>query len=120
MCDEFFYLIDAIGPDKYLTYMETININLLNILGRDYIIDHIIAEAHKQNEQKLLNIYITDALRALVNNIAQRAFEKPSYTQLTVRWLDIIEPQPNNTSDDTRSCKEVVKDIWNNIKKGRG
>lgn len=108
------------GPDRYLTYLETINLNLLDILGKEYIIDHIVSEIQKQTEQKLLNVYITDALKALVNNIAQAAFEKRSYTQLTMRWLDMFEPQLINTPEDTRSCKEIVKDIWSNIRKERG
>lgn len=93
---------------------------MLDILGIEYIIDHVVLEIKAQNEKKLLDIYITDALQALVNNIAQEAVEKRSYTQLTKRWLDIIEPQPPKVKEDTRSCKEIAKDIWKNIVRERG
>lgn len=89
-------------------------------MGIEYIIDHVVLEIKAQNEKKLLNVYITDALQALVNNIAQEAAETRSYTRLTKRWLDMIEPQPPKVEEDTRSCKEITKDIWKNIVHGRG
>lgn len=100
--------------------METINVDLIDILGKEYIIGHIVSEIRKQTEQRLLNIYITDALRMLVNNTAQKAFEKQSYMRLTKRWLDMVEPQVANIPENNKNCKEVVKDIWNNIRRGRG
>ena len=93
---------------------------MVNILGSEYIIDHVLSELKAQTEKRALNIYITDALKALVNNIAQEGLKDRSYIQLTMRWLDMIEPQKRDKPvEDNRSCKEITVSIWDNIRGGR-
>ena len=93
---------------------------MVNILGSEYIIDHVLSELKAQTEKRALNIYITDALKALVNNIAQEGLKDRSYIQLTMRWLDMIEPQKQDKPvEDNRSCKEITVSIWDNIRGGR-
>lgn len=93
---------------------------LVNILGPEYIIDHVLSELKAQTEKLALNIYITDALKALVNNSAQEGLKDRSYVHLKMRWLDMIEPQEQTKPiEDNRSCKEIVTNIWNNIRKER-
>lgn len=93
---------------------------MVNILGSEYVIDHVLSELKAQTEKRALNIYITDALKALVNNVAQEGLKDRSYTQLTMRWLDMIEPQKQTKPiEDNRSCKEITANIWNNIRRGR-
>lgn len=93
---------------------------MVNILGPEYIIDHVLSELKIQTEKRALDIYITDALKALVNNTAQEGLKDRSYTQLTMRWLDMIEPQKQTKPiEDNRSCKEITANIWDNIRRGR-
>lgn len=90
---------------------------MLTLFGIDYVIDHVLAEIKKQSEEKAYKIYVTDALRAIANNSAQAAVEQRSYTSLTKRWAEIIEPQeePQEIEEDTRSCEEIAADIWKRI-----
>lgn len=90
---------------------------MLTLFGIDYVIDHVIAEIKRQDEEKAYKIYVTDALRAIANNSAQAAVEQRSYTSLTKRWAEIIEPQeePQEIEEDTRSCEEITADIWKRI-----
>lgn len=93
---------------------------MVNILGSEYVIDHVLSELKAQTEKRALNIYITDALKALVNNVAQEGLKDRSYIQLTMRWLDMIEPQKHDKPvEDNRSCKEITVSIWDNIRGGR-
>lgn len=55
-----------------------------------------------------------------MNNVAQEGLKDRSYTQLTMRWLDMIEPQKQDKPvEDNRSCKEITVSIWDNIRRGR-
>lgn len=95
---------------------------MLTLFGIDFIIDHVLSEIRRQNEEKSYKIYVTDALRAIANNSAQAAVEQRSYASLTKRWADIIEPQeePQDIEEDARSCEEIAADIWKRIRKKGG
>lgn len=95
---------------------------MLTLFGIDFIIDHVLSEIKRQNEEKSYKIYVTDALRAIANNSAQAAVEQRSYISLTKRWADIFESQerPQEVEEDMRSCEEIAVDIWKRIRKKGG
>ena len=93
---------------------------MLELFGADYVIDHILIEIKRLNEEKLYKIYVSDALHAIVNNSAQVAVEQRSYISLQKRWADIIDLREKpKIVDDQKTCKEIVTDIWKRIK-GKG
>lgn len=95
---------------------------MLTLFGIDFVIDHVLSEIKRQNEEKAYKIYVADALRAIANNSAQAAVEQRSYISLTKRWAEIIEPQekPQEVEEDLRSCEEIAADIWEKIRKKGG
>lgn len=93
---------------------------MLELFGADYVIDHVLIEIKKLNEEKSYKVYISDALRAIVNNSAQVAVEQRFYISLQKRWIEIITPQEKSQEiDDPRTCEEIVNDIWKRIR-GKG
>lgn len=76
--------------------------------GRKYIIEHCISEYKKLQHQKSYQIYVTETLRAIVENTSK--IGKGGFT-MKKRWIDIIEP-PKPIKEDNRSCEEIVGDIW--------
>lgn len=93
---------------------------MLTLFGIDYIIDHVLAEIKKQNEEKAYKIYITDSLRAITNNIAQEASQERYYSIMPMRWIDIIDARDEpQEQEDPRSCEEIAADIWKKIR-GKG
>lgn len=94
---------------------------MLELFGADYVIDHVLIEIKRLNEEKSYKIYISDALHAVVNNSAQVAAEQRSYISIKKRWIDVITPQKHSQKvDDSRSCKEIVSDMWKRIRKKGG
>lgn len=93
---------------------------MLELFGADYVIDHVLIEIKKLNEEKSYKIYVSDALRAITNNCAQVAVEQRSYISLQKRWIEIIVPQEKPQEiDDPRTCEEITNDIWKRIR-GKG
>ena len=94
---------------------------MLELFGADYVIDHVMIEIKKYSEERSYKIYVSDALHAIVNNSAQVAVERRSYISLQKRWIDVVDSQKKSSEikEDTRSCKEIVDDMWKRIK-GKG
>ena len=102
------------GEADYFRYCRSIRLDLLNLYGRRYVIDHVIAELQSEMEDKRYKAYITDALMVMTENTAKFAGGR----HLTVRWADKFKPQ------DTRTGEEIVEDVVRNagltIKGGDG
>lgn len=70
------------------------------MLGKQYIIDHCITKIKKESEQTALRVYITDALKAVVENTA-----KIGGVTMRRRYADII----NNVPDDEETNEQAQK-----------
>lgn len=81
-----------------MKYIRTINLEMLNLMGSIYVIEHVIAEYEIESEEKFYKTYITDLLKTLaeINNIT-----------VSGRFIDLlnISPEPEKTGD------EIAKDI---------
>lgn len=69
-------------------------------------------------KQKALEIYITDALMAIVSNTAHYMSLEgivESGNTMTARYIDIIEPPPIEPIDE-RPCEEIAQDIFARIR----
>jgi hypothetical protein len=73
---------------------------LLDLLGADYIAQHVQEQWSKYNEELIYRIYMTDAIKAMGENKC-----------LTVRYYDIINPK----DEETKTAEEIVDDICNHI-----
>ena len=71
------------------------SLELLDLMGRGYLIDHALAELHDAAERTRLRAYVTDALMALTENTARPHGGR----RVTRRWVDPAPtPQPPETA----------------------
>lgn len=56
---------------------------------------------------------MTDVLKCIAENTAKYA----GGGYIKARYADIIEPQEQIEQEDKRTCKEVVSDMWTNIRR---
>ena len=99
-----------------------IRLDLLELYGREYVIEHCTSVYLKRREDRLYKVYITDVLKAIAENTThyQGAEEMFDYgSSISMRWIDVIEPQEEVKETDDRSCTDIVDDIWERIRNGR-
>ena len=77
---------------------------MLELYGKGYVSDFCISLFLKEQEQKAYQMYITDCLRILVNSMG---------CKLNARYIDIIEPKP----EETRTADEIIEQVTNSILK---
>ena len=81
------------------------------------MIDHCVSAVKRKNHELSFRAYVTDALEIIgentTNHISMNGMVEAG-RKLTVRWIELI----NNTQgseekvEDTRTCDEIVDDIW--------
>lgn len=91
--------------------------------GRGYVIDHCVAAFYAEQKERLYRIYVTDSLQSIVENTALRFpfnAEPFKYGQeISARWLEMVEPpakEKKEPKEDTRTCAEIVSDIWSKMR----
>lgn len=84
--------------------LESLNFELLELLGTGYVIEHYISFFHKIQEEKLYKGYVTESLRLMTENTAKMA-HGGSY--LKARYVEMLEPK----KEETRTSEEVINDI---------
>ena len=87
------------GADGYFEGLKTINVQLAEIMGRRYVIDHCISAFRQSQEEKLFRVYVTDCLRAAIRSDG-------------ARYWDLIKPQT-----DTRTDVEIVNSIKDKMRR---
>ena len=89
------------GEDGYFRCCRTLNLDLLDLLGPGYLVDHALAELADAAEQRRLYAYVTDALMALCENTARPHGGR----RLTRRWID---PAPTPTTPEA-AAKTLIQ-----------
>lgn len=90
--------------------MTTIRLDLLEMLGRSYIIDHCINQLKRESEETALRVYITDALKAVVENTAKFS----GGVTMRRRYADIIShvPEDEETKEQAQErANGIIKSI---------
>ena len=80
--------------------METLRLDLLDMFGCGYVIEHCIAAINKKRQDEALRYYATDCLWLIANAWYQG---KP----IKQRFYDLLHPQPV----DNRTPQEIADDI---------
>ena len=75
------------------------------------MIDHCVSTLKKNNEKKLYDTYLVDAVRLIVNNTARQ----DQVTQLTKRYSELVDPKPA----EERSGDEIIDGIRKKLQSGR-
>ena len=92
----------------------------MNVIGREYVIEHCISTLKLNREKKLYQVYVTDALMAIADNTTHLVGHSGvvDYGRtIKERWIDLIEKtfEPERPVDN-RPSEEIAKDIWSRIR----
>ena len=71
--------------------------------------DNCISVFHKEQQDKVYRIYVTDSLKAITENTAHYA----GGVSLRTRFIEILEPP----KVDTRTEEEVVSSLMDKLRK---
>jgi hypothetical protein len=104
---EFFFLIGHGGSEAW--DYTGINTELIELLGRGYIVEHCIASYNRRTEERMYRIYMTDILNALNTNFA-KYFGGSMYKERYADWIDTA-PKEKEKSGDEIAAEIIVK--WN-------
>lgn len=85
------------GADAWIDYCRNIQLDLVELFGSYFVIEHVISEARARNEERLYRIYASDMLKAIAEGVG---FE------VNMRYADII-----NDEVDTRTGDEIAAEI---------
>ena len=89
------------GADEYLRCCRSIRLELLEVFGRGYVIEHCLSELRERAERRRFHAYVTDALMLLTENTARAAGGR----RLTRRWAEGF------ASADERSGAELAAGV---------
>ena len=83
---------------------------MLEILGREYVIDHCISRLSLDSEEKFLKVYITDALKLISENTA--CLNKNGRV-MTKRFVDFMNETKSKKKkkEDKESAEEIISKI---------
>ena len=102
---EFFYLV-AVGGSQAWDYTG-INTELIDLIGKGYIVDHCIALYNRRMEERSYRVYVTDLLMGIYNRFT------PSGTEpLTIRYADCLEyvkPKKKEKTGDEIAAEIIAK-----------
>ena len=88
------------GADQYFECVKSVRLDLLEIFGREYVVEHCISAFKILQEEKVFKIYVTDALKAMGEG-----------KRLADRYADIIIPK----KEDTRDPEEIKASIMDKL-----
>lgn len=80
------------------------------MLGNSYVIEHVISQYRCEQERRMADIYVTDCLRIITENVAHIGGGKT----ITARYADIIMPK----KEDKRTAVDIISTIKNKLKEG--
>ena len=86
-----------IGPENYRRMVSTIRIDLLKLLGRPFILDHLQQEIRKHQEAQMFRDYVADCIGAFVGR-------EPRYSDLAELHFPLF------VNKDTRTAEEITAD----------
>lgn len=102
------------GADEYQSLIHTIRLDLLEIFGSGYVIDHCISafslkqdQLRREQEEKVYRNYIADCLKVITENTAKSAMGEAYY--ITNRLADIIDPNP--AAEEEKTGDEIAEEI---------
>jgi hypothetical protein len=78
------------------------------------------SKARQLREDEAYRVYVTDALQIISYNTEMAVAGKGSCGKIETRYWDLLNQsgESEEAEEDTRSCKEIVTDLWSRVKKG--
>ena len=84
------------GEAEYFRCCRTIRLDLLDLFGRGYVIEHCADELSQAAEQRRLRAWVTDALMVLTENTARFAGGR----RMARRWAEGPRPADERSADE--------------------
>lgn len=94
------------GGDTYFKLIRTVRLDLLDLFGSGYIIEHCVAALSDMSEQKAFEAYVTDNLQLIAENTA-RAVDQGRY--IKQRYIDLTKKEKKK--EETRTGDEIINDM---------
>lgn len=74
---------------------------MLELMGSEYVIEHVVAELNSRMKEEIYRVYVTDALKYIAESWG---------TVLSCRYVDLItEPEEVEESGDEIALKVINK-----------
>lgn len=102
------------GEREFKECIQSIRLDLLELFGRGYVIEHCVSAFVKMQEDKAFRVYVTDALKAIADNTARQV----KGATLSKRFVDLITPEPSaeEIADNEQRAQETISGIRRKIK----
>ena len=81
---------------------------MLDLCGSSYVIEHCITAFSASQEDKLYRSYVAECLRIITENTSGLS-KQGKY--ITIKYMDMIKPQKEESPKDTRSAEEIIASI---------
>jgi len=98
---EFFLLVGNGGAEAW--DYSGINVGLIDILGKGYIVESCISLFQKRMEEKLYRVYTTDVLLGIFNRLL------PQGNVIKERYYDMITPAKTSEKSGDEIALEVIR-----------
>lgn len=102
------------GADRYGRALTAVDLSKAEFYGDKYISDSIVTSILAETREKQYQYYVTDALKAIVENTA-----KGGGITLNMRYCDWIE-QPSEEEQPKHTPEEVKATVIDEFKRLRG
>lgn len=111
----------------YAGGIESVRLDLLDLLGADYLISHIAQQINAERKADVYRAYVTDTLNAIAENTRYHLVytkDGAEFVEVGVkmekRWLELTRPQESEPEpeEDNRTVEEVLDQIWDAIEGG--
>ena len=93
------------GADWYLTCVKTIRLDLLDLFGSDYVIEHCTSEYLEKAKEKERTYYIANCLKNINEIIANQFGGK----YLSIGLKEALEPEKENTRTGDDIARDIIK-----------
>ena len=98
------------GTDEYFEAITTIRLDMLELIGRGYAIEHCVSFFNKKREEQRYKYYLTDAIRILTYNTSMKG-----RGVIEQRYYDLA--QKINQKEDNRTADDVIDNISDKLRK---
>lgn len=101
----FFYLVGSCGAEAW--DYTGIDLELLELIGKGYIVDHCVSLFNNKAKERLYQTYITDTLKCLNDNLAKVI----GGSSIKARYYDLLEAGSQKESEKTGDeiALEIIK-----------
>lgn len=96
------------GADKYFSCVQSIRIDLLELFGSGYVIEHCVSTLNMQHKEDLFRSYIAKGVELAVSSLTN-AFGGQAFS---ISYDELIKP----VKEETRTEEEIVSNIQEKLK----